>query len=382
MRETNHAVIVDAIRIPIGRRKGVYSDTRSEHLLTHVIKGLVERAGLSQNSVDDVIVGCVTQNQEQGNNIGRIATLMSGLDQSTPSMTLNRKCISSQHAIHQAAQSILSEDHDIVIAAGIENMTRHPMGSDKVEEPKELTDLYEIVPQGESAERIAEIWGLNRNEMDEYSLRSHQLADQATKNGDFQNEILPIEVEVHGEKKNVTKDEGIRPETNVEKLGSLKTVFREDGKITPGNSSQISDGAAAVLVMSEEKAKELGLKPRAKIIARTLIGSDPTLMLTGPIEATKRVLKKANLTVEDIGYFECNEAFAPVVLSWMKELNVPLDKVNVRGGAIALGHPTGASGARLMTTLVNILEDKNAKYGLQVMCAGGGMSAATIIEKV
>lgn len=183
-------------------------------------------------------------------------------------------------------------------------------------------------------------------------------------------------------RKNVTKDEGIRPETNVEKLGSLKTVFREDGKITPGNSSQISDGAAAVLVMSEEKAKELGLKPRAKIIARTLIGSDPTLMLTGPIEATKRVLKKANLTVEDIGYFECNEAFAPVVLSWMKELNVPLDKVNVRGGAIALGHPTGASGARLMTTLVNILEDKNAKYGLQVMCAGGGMSAATIIEKV
>jgi len=376
------AVIVEAVRLPVGRRKGVYSETRPEHMLTAVLKGLVERSGIAANAVEDVIVGCVTQNQEQGNNIARLATLMAGLSESTPAMTLNRKCSSSHHAVHQAAQGILAGDYDVVIAAGIENMTRNPMSSDKVEEPKELTDLYEIIPQGESAERIAEKWEISREELDQYSLRSHQLAEKARQEGAFEREILPIEVEKDGQKIRVTSDEGIRPQTTVEKLGELKPVFLADGKVTPGNSSQISDGAAAVLIMSREKAESLGLKPRARIIAREVIGSDPTLMLTGPITITKKILDKSGLTVNDIDVFECNEAFAAVTLAWMKELEASEEKVNPRGGAIALGHPTGASGARLMTTLLHELEDMDKKYGLQVMCAGGGMATATIIERL
>jgi acetyl-CoA acyltransferase len=376
------AVIVEAVRLPVGRRKGIYSETRSEYMLSVVLQGLIEQAGIDAKEVEDVIVGCVTQNQEQGNNIARVASLMAGLPDSVPAMTLNRKCGSSQHAINQAAQGIISGDYDVVIAAGIENMTRHPMSSDKVPEPKELTDLYEIVPQGESAERIADRWGITRQEMDEYAVRSHLLAEKARQNGNFDREILPIEVQKENERVIVREDEGIRPNSTVEKLSELKAVFREDGKITAGNSSQISDGSAAVLIMSREKAEFLGLKPRAKIIARDVIGSDPTLMLTGPIEVTKKILKKAGLSVHDIDIFECNEAFAPVVLAWMKELEPDFDKVNPRGGAIALGHPTGASGARIMTTLLHQLEDHNKRFGLQVMCAGGGMATATIIERI
>lgn len=379
MRE---AVIVEAVRLPVGRRKGVYADTRSEYMLATVLKGLIDRAGIDGSKVDDVIVGSVTQNNEQGNNVGRIAALMSGLPDTVPAMTINRKCGSSQHAVNLAAQGVMTGDFDVVIAAGIENMTRHPMGSDKVPEPKELLDLYEIVPQGESAERIADRWNISREELDELAVRSHKLAYQATVNGDFKREILPIEVEKDGEKILVKEDEGIRPNTTLEKLAELKTVFREDGKITAGNSSQISDGAAAVLVMSREKAEELGLKPRARIIARDVIGSDPTMMLTGIIPITKRILQKVNLTIEDIDVFECNEAFASVVLAWKNELKPDMNKVNPRGGAIALGHPTGASGARIMTTLLHELEDFDKRYGLQVMCCGGGMATATIIERL
>ena len=380
--ENREAVIIEACRLPVGRRNGIYAETRSEHMLAVVLKGLINRAGIDPKEIDDVIVGCVTQNQEQGNNIARIATLIAGLSETTPAGTLNRKCGSSQYAVNQAAQGIISGDYDVVIAAGIENMTRHPMSSDKVEEPKELIDLYEIIPQGLSAERISEKWNLSRQEMDLFAMRSHNLADKATKSGAFEREILPIEVEKEGKKILVTSDEGIRPNTSLEKLGGLKPPFSSDGKITAGNSSQISDGASAVLIMSREKAESLGLKPRAKIIARDVIGSDPTMMLTGVIPLTKRILTKANLSVQDIDIFECNEAFASVTLAWMKELEPAEEKVNPRGGAIALGHPTGASGARLMTTLLHELEDMEKEYGLQVMCCGGGMATATIIQKL
>lgn len=379
MRE---AVIVEALRLPVGRRKGVYSETRSEYLLSEILKTILQRTSVDPKEIDDVVVGCVTQNEEQGNNIARICSLMAGLDIQTSATTLNRKCGSSQQAINQAAQAIIAGDQDIVIAAGVENMTRHPLGSDRVEAPKELIEKYEMIQQGESAERIAEKWDITRIDLDEFSLRSHKLAYQARSNGDFKREIVPIEVERDGEKILVTEDEGIRPSTTLEKLGSLKPAFFDDGHITAGNSSQISDGAAAVMIMSKEKALELGLKPRARIIARDVIGSDPTLMLTGPIPATKRIIKKAGLTVEDIDIFECNEAFASVALAWIKEINPDIHKVNPRGGAIALGHPTGASGARIMTTLLHELEDMDKKYGLQVMCCGGGMATATIIERI
>jgi acetyl-CoA acyltransferase len=376
------AVIVEALRLPVGRRKGVYSDTRSEYLLSEILKQIVKRTEIDPAEIDDVVVGCVTQNEEQGNNIARICTLMAGLDTRTSATTLNRKCGSSQQAINQAAQAIIAGDQDVVIAAGVENMTRHPLGTDRVESPLELTEQYEIIQQGESAERIARKWDISRSDLDEFSLRSHRLAEEARQNGAFKREIVPIEVEKDGERILVTDDEGIRPSTTLEKLGSLKPAFLEAGMITAGNSSQISDGAAALMIMSKEKALELGLKPRARIIAREVVGSDPTMMLTGPIPATKKILKKAGVTVEDIDIFECNEAFASVALAWCKEINPDLNKVNPRGGAIALGHPTGASGARIMTTLLHELEDTNQKYGLQVMCCGGGMATATIIERL
>lgn len=377
----NDAVIVEAVRLPVGRRKGVYSDTRPEYLLAEVLKGVVERTDISADLIEDVIVGCVTQNEEQGNNIARIATLIANLPENVPAMTMNRKCGSSQHAINLAAQGVVSGDYDVVVAAGVENMTRIPMGSDRVPEPNELTEAYEIIPQGESAERIADKWEINREEMDEISVRSHLLADKAKENGDFDREIIEVEVIKDGEKILVKDDEGIRPNSTVEKLGELKTVFRENGSVTAGNSSQISDSASAVLIMSRKKAEELNVKPRAKIVARSVIGSDPTMMLTGIIPLTKKILDKANLSLDDIDVFEVNEAFASVLIAWLKETKVDINKVNPRGGAIALGHPTGASGARIMTTLLHELEDMDKKLGLQIMCVGGGMATATIIEK-
>lgn len=376
------AVIVEAVRLPVGRRNGMYSETRPEYMLSSVLREVVDRSGIDPSLVEDMIVGCVSQAKEQGNNIARIAGLMSGLPKEISAVTINRKCGSSQQAVNTAAQAILAGDHDIIIAAGVENMSRHPMGIDRVEVPEELNKLYEMIPQGISAERIAEKWNLSRNTLDEFSLRSHQLAEKARRNGDFKREILPFTVTKDGENVIVTEDEGIRPESTIEKLGTLKTVFLENGVITPGNSSQISDGAAALLIMSQEKAEQLGLKRRARIIARDVIGSDPTMMLTGIIPATKRILKRANLQVSDIDVFECNEAFASVALAWKQELGIDPDKVNPRGGAIALGHPTGASGARIMTTLLHELEDMDKKFGLQVMCCAGGMATATIIERI
>lgn len=375
------AVIVEALRLPVGRRKGVYAETRSEYLLSAILKAIVERSGIDRKLIEDVIVGCVAQLGEQGNNIGRIAALMAGLDKNTPATTLTRKCGSSQQAVNMAAQAILAGDADVIIAAGIENMTRRAPG-ERVKEPKELTDMYEMITPGLSAERIADKWGISREDMDIFGLRSHQLAAAARDAGKFKREIVPFEAEKEGQKILVTDDEGIRPDTTLEKLAGLKPSFLEGGKVTAGNSSQISDAAAAVLVMEREKAEALGFKPRARIIARGVIGSDPTMMLTGIIPLTQRLLAKKGMTVNDIDIFECNEAFASVVLSWMAELKPPIEKVNPRGGAIALGHPTGASGARIMTTLLHELEDMDKQFGLQVMCCGGGMATATIIERL
>ncbi|MFS0750992.1 thiolase family protein [Oceanobacillus sp. 1P07AA] len=380
--QENEAVIVEAVRLPVGKRDGVYAETRSEYMLSTVLEAVMNRTSIARENVDDVIVGCVTQNQEQGNNIARIASLIAGYPESVPGMTINRKCGSSQQAVHLAVQSIISGDCDTVVAAGIENMTRQPIGSDTNGLPDELIKTYDWPSLGLAADRIAEKWELSRSELDEFAVRSHILANEASERGLFQREITPIEVEKNGEKIIVKHDEGIRANTSTQKLATLKPSFQENGKITAGNSSQISDGASAILVMSKEKAQTLGVTPRARIIASDVIGCDPKLMLTGTIPITKRILQKANLTMDDIDIFECNEAFSSVILAWMKELNPKIEKVNPRGGAIALGHPTGASGARIMTTLLHELEDSNHRFGLQVMCCGGGMATASIMEVI
>lgn len=376
------AVIVEAVRLPIGKRNGVYADTRPEYLLSETLKSLIERSAINPKEIQDVIVGCVTQIEEQGNNIARIGSLLAGIDPETPAFSINRKCGSSQQAVNIAAQAVIAGDYDIVIAAGVENMTRYPLGADRVPMPEEVTEMYEFVTEGEAAERIADHWNISREKLDAFSVRSHTLADHSRQTGAFDREIVPIEVEVDAKKVIVKDDEGIRPKTTAEVLANLKPAFREDGKVTAGNASQISDGAAAVLIMSREKAEQLNIKPRARIIGREVVGSDPTMMLTGPIPATKKILERTGLTVDDIDVFECNEAFASVVLAWQKELGIPTEKINPRGGSIALGHPTGGSGARIMTTLLHELEDMDKRYGLQVMCTGGGMATATIIERL
>lgn len=376
------AVIVEAVRLPIGKRNGVYAEMRPEYLLSETIKSLIKRSDIDPKEIQDVIVGCVTQIEEQGNNIARIASLLAGIEPETPAFSINRKCGSSQQAVNIAAQGVIAGDYDVVIAAGVENMTRYPLGADRVPMPEEVTEMYEFITEGEAAERIADHWDISREELDAFSVRSHTLAEQSRQSGAFDREIAPIEVEVASEKVIVKDDEGIRPTTTAEILAHLKAAFREDGKVTAGNASQISDGAAAVLIMSREKAEQLNIKPRARIIGREVVGSDPTMMLTGPIPATKKILDKTGLTVDDIDIFECNEAFASVVLAWQKELGIPEGKINPRGGSIALGHPTGGSGARIMTTLLHELEDLDKRFGLQVMCTGGGMATATIIERL
>ncbi|WP_455663114.1 thiolase family protein [Pradoshia sp.] len=382
MRE---AVIVEAVRTPVGKRKGVFKDTRPDDLLAHALREVVKRSGISYELVEDVIIGCVSQVEEQGLNIARSAALMADFPIKVPGTTIDRQCGSSQQAIHFAAQAVLSGDMDIVIAGGVESMTRVPMGSTRKESrpSPELSSRYELINQGLSAERIAEKWGYDRQQLDEFSLLSHQRAIHAQNEGRFDREIMPIEItEEDGTKTLVTQDEGPRRGTSLEKLGTLPTVFKEDGVIHAGNASQMSDGAAVVLVMSMEKALELGLKPRFKLVARTVVGSDPTLMLTGPIEATRMVLEKAGLTIEDMDLYEVNEAFAPVPLAWLADLGANPDKLNVNGGAIALGHPLGASGARVMITLMHELERTEGKYGLQAICEGAGMANATIIERL
>jgi acetyl-CoA acyltransferase len=382
MREV---VIVEAVRTPVGRRKGVLSNIRPDDLVAEVLKELVNRAGVSPDLIEDVILGCVTQIGEQGVNIARTAALTAGFPIQVPGTTIDRQCGSSQQAVHFATQAILSGDMDIVIAGGIESMTRVPMLSNfqGTSWSEKLTSRHEIIHQGLSAERIAETWGITRSKADEFSLESHNKAIKAQEEGRFDREIMPIVVTLEdGTKQVITQDEGPRRGTTIEKLASLKPAFTEDGIIHAGNSSQMSDGAAALLLMSKEKALELGLKPRFKVLARTVVGSDPTLMLTGPIEATKLVLKKANMEVLDIDIFEVNEAFAPVPMVWLEEIGADPSKLNPNGGAIALGHPLGASGARVMITLIHELERTGARFGLQAICEGNGMANATIIERI
>ncbi|WP_164667968.1 thiolase family protein [Virgibacillus doumboii] len=380
MRE---AVIVDALRTAVGRKKGTFSKTHPVDMLVPVLKVLTSRNAVDPGEVDDVVTGCVTMTDEQGGNIGRMAVLAAGFPVEVPAFSLNRMCGSSQQAIHNAAQTILAGDADIAIACGVENMTRVPMGSDMGGFSNDLINRYNIVPQGFSAEMIANKWGLSREELDTFSMESHRRAAAATDQGYFDREILPIDVETKSGKESFRYDEGIRRDTSMEKLADLTPSFQpDDGVVTAGNSSQVSDGAAGLLLMSKEKATESGVKPRARIIARTVVGDDPVMMLTGVIPATRKALKKAGLTLEQMDAIEINEAFASVVKAWEKELEPDMAKVNIRGGAIALGHPLGASGAKLATTLLHTLEDEGGRYGLQVMCIGFGMATATIIERL
>jgi acetyl-CoA acyltransferase len=384
-----NAVIVDVLRTPLGRRNGKLKDVHPVDLMADVLREIVSRNGVDPALVEDVIMGCVMQVGEQGINVGRNAALAAGFPESTVGTSIDRQCGSSQQAAHFAAQGVMAGAYDVVIAAGVESMSRVPMGA-SVADGKygfpfgpEMTSRYpNLVPQGISAELISEKWGITREDNDAFSVESHRRAARATEEGRFDREIMPTTVKTDDGEEKMTRDEGIRPDSSLEKLAQLKPAFKEDGVVTAANSSQITDGAAAVLVMSEEKANALGLTPRARFHTFALAGVDPVLMLTGPIPATTKVLERAKMTLDQIDLVEINEAFAPVVLAWQKEHNPDMDKVNVNGGAIALGHPLGCSGARLMATLVNELERSGGRWGLQTMCEGGGMANATIIERL
>ena len=380
------AVIVDAVRTPLGRRNGKLKDWHPVDLAAHTLRTLVERNDLDPAVVDDVIMGCVSQVGEQAINIGRDALLAAGFPETVPGTSVDRQCGSSQQAAHFAAQGVMAGVYDVAIAAGVESMTRVPMGSSLLpgSNPfgRQLLARYDLVPQGISAELVAEKWSIPREENDAFSVESHRNAARATDEGRFEREIVPVRVETEDGAETMTRDEGIRPDATLETLGKLKPAFKADGVITAGNSSQITDGAAAVLVMSEERAAALGLTPRARFHAFALAGVDPVLMLTGPIPATSKVLDRAGLTLDDIDLVEINEAFAPVVLAWQREHHPDMAKVNVNGGAIALGHPLGCSGARLLATLVHELERTGGRWGLQTMCEGGGLANATVLERL
>lgn len=385
MNRVREVVIIEGVRSPVGRRKGGFTNERPDELAAVILDELVSRAGVEKSDIEDVILGCVSQAGEQGGNIARTASLIAGFPDYVPGITIDRQCGSSQQAVHFGAQAILAGDMDIVIAGGVESMTRVPMFSNMqgAKPSKKLTDQYEIINQGLSAERIAEKWGFTREQLDAFSVQSHERAQHAIKEGRYKREIVPIQTEgPNGEAIVVSEDEGPRPGTTQEVLGSLKTVFDENGVITAGNASQMSDGASAVLLMSAEKASELGLKPKARIIARSVVGSDPTLMLTGPIAATKKVLAKAGLEIGDMHRYEVNEAFAPVPLAWLHDIGGDPEKLNVNGGAIALGHPLGATGTKLLVSLLHELERTNGRYGLLAICEGMGMANATIIERI
>ena len=394
------AVIVDAVRTAGGKRNGKLSGWHPADLGAEVLKALVQRNDLDPALIDDVIMGCVMQTGAQSVNVGRNAVLAAGFPESVPSTTVDRQCGSSQQAAHFAAQGVIAGAYDIVVAAGVELMSLVPMGASVGDGTfgfpfgptvgLRYADVGGLVPQGISAEMIADKWNLSREDLDAFGARSQQLAEQATAEGRFDREIIPVtEKRLDKETKKVIEsdelvnaDEGIRPGTTPETLAQLKPAFKPDGKVTAGNSSQITDGASAMLIMSEEKAAQLGLKPRARFVQFALAGVDPVMMLTGPIPATAKVLEKAKLSMDDMDLTEINEAFASVVLSWEKEHHPDMGKVNVNGGAIALGHPLGCSGAKLMATLLNELERTGGRYGLQTMCEGGGMANATIIERL
>jgi len=378
------AYIVDAVRTPMGRNGGQLSGVRSDDLLATCLNALVERNGFDPLQVEDVVGGCVTQVQEQGMSTIRQAVLAAGWPLEVPAVSLNRLCGSGQQAVAFAAMEIQSGHADLAVGCGMESMSRVPMGSDVGAISKNLTKRYDVVPQGISAELMAERWGITRAEIDQFSYDSHRKALHAQAEGRFDNEIVPVRILDDAGKvlHAITKDEGPRADTTLAKMAGLRPVFKPDGIISAGASSQLTDGAAAVLLASKAKAQELGLKTRARIVAHAEIGVDPTLMLSGPIPATEKVLKKAGLTLDQIDLVEINEAFASVVLAWQKQLGADISKVNVNGGAIALGHPLGCTGSKLFATLLNELERQELRYGLVTMCIGWGMGTATIIERV
>ncbi|MGH2911939.1 MAG: thiolase family protein [Solirubrobacteraceae bacterium] len=381
-------VIIEAVRTPIGRghlEKGYYKDIHPNALLGKVYTEVISRAGIEPAVVEDVVAGCVQQFGEQGFNIARNAWLQEGLPIETPGTTVDRQCGSAQQAVNFSAALIAAGVHDAMIGGGVEHMGHFPFAAGMKTQQEfgfaftpELMAKHNIVGQGLGAEMIADQWEISRSELDELAVRSHKLAHQATEEGRFEREIVPFSV--NGD--TYVTDQGIRPDTNLEALSQLKPAFKPDGKITAGNSSQISDGAAAVLLMSAEKAKALGLKARARIVDQTTVGCDPVKMLEGPIPATAKILERNNMTIDDIDLIEINEAFAPVVAAWRREHNPDMDRVNVNGGAMALGHPLGSTGARLITTLLHELERSDKEIGFVTMCCGGGLGTGTLIQRV
>jgi acetyl-CoA acyltransferase len=386
--EGREVVIVEAVRTPIGRghkEKGYYKDTHPNELLGRCYSEVIERAGIAPSEVEDVIAGCVQQYGEQMFNVGRNAWLQAGLPIETPATTVDRQCGSAQQAVNFAAALIAAGVHDVAIGSGVEHMGHVPMGVGfkwvdevGVPWPPALMERYDLIPQGLSAEMIADQWEIPRSELDELAVRSHRFAHAATEEGRFEREIIPFPV--NGD--TYVSDQGIRPQTTLETLAELKPAFKPDGRITAGNSSQISDGAAAVLLMSSDKARELGVTPRARIVDQTTVGVDPVIMLTGPIPATRRILERNDMRIDDMDLIEINEAFAPVVAAWRRELAPDMDRVNVNGGAMALGHPLGSTGARLITTLLHELERADKEVGFVTMCCGGGLGTATLIQRV
>ena len=380
------AVIVEAVRSPVGKRNGGLSGVHPAELSAQVLNGLAQRAGIDPEIVDDVIWGCVMQAGEQALDIARTAVLTAGWPESVPGVTVDRQCGSSQQSVHFAAAGVVAGHYDVVVAGGVESMSRTPMGASLANGGNPYSagfkGRYKRTPnQGVGAEMMATKWGLSRTDLDQFSLDSHEKAAAAQDSGAFEDQIVGIKAVADGDETSiVVKDEGIRRGTTLEKMGQLKPAFSEDGVIHAGNSSQISDGSAALLFMSAEKAKSLGLKPLARVHTATLAGADPVMMLSAPIPATQKALKRSGLTIDDIGAFEVNEAFAPVPLAWLKEIGADEKKLNPNGGAIALGHPLGGSGARIMTTLLYHMRDNGIRYGLQTMCEGGGQANATILE--
>jgi acetyl-CoA acetyltransferase family protein len=389
-----NAVIIDAVRTPVGRRGGRLSGWHATDLAAQPLAALIARNDLDPALVEDVVMGCTMTVGEQAMNIARNAALAAGFPESVPGTTVDRQCGSAQQAIHFAAQAVMAGAMDVAVGAGIESMSRVPIGSTTDPGPGEAygplyRERFELIHQGECAEEIARRWNIQREEMDEFALRSHQRAARATEEGRFAGEIVALEAHVHPDVPGAAdvrglleSDEGIRRDSSLEKLAALKGAFSETGTVTAGTSSQISDGAAAVLIMSEERASSLGLRPRARFHTFAVAANDPQIMLTAPIPATELVLSKAKLKLDEIDLVEINEAFASVVLAWEREYHPDMERVNVNGGAIAIGHPTGCSGARLMATLLNEMERTGARYGLQTMCEGGGQANATILERL
>jgi acetyl-CoA acyltransferase len=383
------AVLVDAIRTPGGKRGGQFRDWHPSSLAAYVLKSLLSRNQFDPTLIDDVIMGCVMQVGDQAVNIARNSVLAAGWPESVPGTTIDRQCGSSQQAMHFAAQGVMAGAYDVVVAAGVESMTRVPMGSSRAgignPWPPEELERYEatgLPNQGIGAEMIADEYGLSRRDLDAFAATSQHRAMTATLEGRFDNEIVPVPVDFGDGPELCTRDEGIREGTTVDTLGALKAAYKEDGKLTAGNSSQICDGASAALIMSADRAKELGLRARARFHSFAVVGADPVTMLKGPIPATAKILKKSGLSMDDIDLVEINEAFASVVLAWQRATDADMTKVNPNGGAIALGHPLGSSGTKLMATLLNELERTGGQFGLQVMCEGGGMANATIIERI